>query len=404
MHIEDIRLDFAGREATRFAPFVLVAWFYRDVLHLAERLQQVTVARKRNWQRPRPRYPHTFQDADLCLGVVTVLTLGLTRLSHMNQALHDEQRLAEVIGLPRWFDQSTAHAYLNQFQRWHVRQLERVNTDLLRDFSGAAEQSLAVLDVDSMTHSLESKQREGAVPGFNRAHRGKPCYQWFVGSVGEEIIAQYLDPGNTYLGSHVANLMTTAETKLPQVEQWVWRSDSIFCSADTLNTAVQRQWLLSLTGRWNDLVANCAVDWTQWKPYNSQTRLLDVGLVRPLRKCAHPFRVVLAETRQADPGHRKKRDVAHYGIVTNLFANGSAGQIFEFQHDHGNMENVFKQVKNPLSAGKMPSQQFRANEAYLQLVQMAHNSFLWFKKTVCRRVGGPPLLTRLEEHSWNMPG
>ena len=40
----------------------------------------------------------------------------------------------------------------------------------------------------------------------------------------------------------------------------------------------------------------------------------------------------------------------------------------------------------------MPSQRFRANEAYLQLVQTAHNSFLWFKKSVCRHLGGVQLL------------
>jgi len=238
MHIEDIHLDFTGRDLTRFAPFVPVAWFYQDVLHLRDRFAPVSVARRRNWRRPGRRYPHTFQDPDLCLGIVAVLTLGLPRLSHMNQALHDEQQLAQVLGLPRWFDQSTAHTYLNQFQRWHVDQLARVNTALMQDYSAAAEPSLAVLDVDSTTHSLESRQRQQAVPGFNRKRRGKPCYQWFIGSVGEEIIAQYLDAGNAYLGSHVADFMVAAETGLPHVEQWVWRSDSIFCSARTLNAAV----------------------------------------------------------------------------------------------------------------------------------------------------------------------
>ena len=343
MHIEDIHLDFSGREATRFAPFVPVAWFFQDVLHLRERFAEVSAARRRNWRRPRRRYSSTFQDPDLCLGMVAVLTLGLSRLSPINQALHDEQQLAQVLGLPRWFDQSTAHTYLNRFQRWHVDQLDRINTELVQDFSPVAEQSLAVLDVDSITHSLESKQRQKAVPGYNRRHRGKPCYQWFIGSVGEEIIAQYLDAGNASLGSHVADFITAAETRLPQVEQWVWRSDSIFCGAPTLNTAVDRHWLLSITGRWKDLVANCPIAGKTWETYNDQTRLLDLGVVRPLQKCKHLFRVLLVETQQADPGHRKKREEVRYGIVTNLFVDGPAGPIYEFHHDHGNVENVFKQ-------------------------------------------------------------
>ena len=38
-------------------------------------------------------------------------------------------------------------------------------------------------------------------------------------------------------------------------------------------------------------------------------------------------------------------------------------------------------------AGKMPSERFRGNEAYLQFVIMAYHLFEWFKKNFCPRNG-----------------
>jgi hypothetical protein len=390
LHLDDLDLEFTGHDATRFAPFPLVAWFYRDVLHLPERFQTVTVARRRNWRQHRQRVPHTFSDAHLCLGMVAALTLGLEHLGQMDDRFHDEGRLAEVLGLPAWFDQSTAHRYLNAFQGGHVRQLRKVNTGLLRDFSLAAGLALAILDVDSTTHSLESQHREGAVPGYNKIKPGKPCYQWFVGSVGEEIITHRLDWGNAYLGSHVAEMMTAAEEALPTVRQWVLRTDGIFFCQQTLNTVVSRNWLLSQPARWNWLVANCPLAGKKWEAYDEHTRLLDFGIVPVLKGCTHPFRAIGVETRQDAPGRASQPKVLRYGIVNNLFVNGSPAQIYDFQHDRGGIENLFQHIKEPLSARRMPSQKFRGNEAWLEWVQTANNGFIWFKKSVCLQRGKLP--------------
>ncbi|OPX40753.1 MAG: hypothetical protein B1H13_05755 [Desulfobacteraceae bacterium 4484_190.3] len=49
--------------------------------------------------------------------------------------------------------------------------------------------------------------------------------------------------------------------------------------------------------------------------------------------------------------------------------------------------NFFKEAKNPFNAGKMPSEKFRACEAYLQFVVIAYNLFEWFKKNFSPRNG-----------------
>ena len=89
----------------------------------------------------------------------------------------NETELAKLLGLPRFFDQSTAHQYLNRFSKWHVQQLDRINHQLLLHHGYCATQPIVIVDVDAQTHTLESRKREKAVVGFNRKKRGKPCYQ-----------------------------------------------------------------------------------------------------------------------------------------------------------------------------------------------------------------------------------
>jgi len=51
------------------------------------------------------------------------------------------------------------------------------------------------------------------------------------------------------------------------------------------------------------------------------------------------------------------------------------------------IENFFKESKNPFNSGKIPSQKFRANEAYLQFVAIAYNCYSWFKKNFFHQPG-----------------
>jgi hypothetical protein len=65
--------------------------------------------------------------------------------------LSAETKLANLIGLPQFFDQSTVHRYLNRFGKWHVDQLDRVNTQVLAEHGESMRQDIVLLDVDSQT-------------------------------------------------------------------------------------------------------------------------------------------------------------------------------------------------------------------------------------------------------------
>jgi len=168
-----------------------------DVLQLNRRFRIITVKDKRNRERPIKRRKKPFPASLTCLSLVTIILLGIKRFEKIKPLLSTEKALANLLRLPRFFGVTTARNFINQFSLWHLRQLDSINTKLLADFGESTHQDLPIVDLDGTTHSLESKKRGKAVVGYNKKNKGKPCYQWAVAFVRQEIIVQNLYPGNT---------------------------------------------------------------------------------------------------------------------------------------------------------------------------------------------------------------
>ena len=173
------------------------AWYLTDVIHLPEFFEQVTVKRKRNHKKPKIKRTPKYYDVQMCMGLTGIIVLGIKRFRKINNLLSGEDKLAELLGLPGWFDQSTAHLYLNEFHKSHVKQLDRINTQLIQAHGESTCQDFLVVDIDSQTHTLESRKRQGAVVGKNRKKPGKPCVQLHIAFVRGEAVSQRLRAGNT---------------------------------------------------------------------------------------------------------------------------------------------------------------------------------------------------------------
>jgi len=178
----------------------------------------------------------------------------------------------------------------------------------------------------------------------------------------------------------------------------ILRLDGGYLSGDILNTL----WELGLQKRRRQslrlFIITCRYDWIlsqgvalyepNWQQIDEDTRLYDVGKSGVVSTCYHPFRVVLVEKKQHPfPGSKSQRKLFRYGICENLAFSLDAKGVYDFYHGRQTIEQFFKESTGPFSAGKMPSQRFRANEAYLQLVTIAENCMLWFKKNFCLKNG-----------------
>ena len=376
---DDIELIFTGENKTKFGLFPLFAWYMMEIVDLEKYFKTLTVKKKRNHaqsvERRRPKY--TVEN--MCIELITANILGVSRLWNIKDVLGTETAIAKMVGLSEFFDQSTAHLFLDAFQAWHVQQLDRASTELLRTFGESFRQDIMIVDIDSTTHSLESRKREKAVVGYNKIKPGKPCYQWSVAFIRGEVVAQKLEAGNTNCKSPFQELLYQVKKKICHSISIV-RLDGGYFSAENLEFTQAQGIQVITTERYDWIMKQKPkIDPLKWLPYDDKTKLYDLGVMKVISTTPMQFRVILVEKEQV-PFNRKKAKIIHYAIIENLAFRLDVKAVYKFYHGRQTIENYFKESKNPFSSGKMPSSKFQANEAYLQLVAIAGNLYVWFKK------------------------
>jgi len=164
-------------ESSRFGLLPLIIWYLRNVLELEKRFKTLTVKSKRNHRNPVKYRKKPYPEEKMSIAIVVLILLQVERFSKIKDTISDEVGIAKLVGLDKFFSDQTAYNFINAHQKWHIDQLNRINTGILSDFGLSFHQDFPVIDIDMTTFSLESKLREGAVPGYNKIKRGKPCYQ-----------------------------------------------------------------------------------------------------------------------------------------------------------------------------------------------------------------------------------
>lgn len=389
LHIQDILIQFEGDDLSKYGLFPLFVWYLVDYVQLPKRLEILTVKRKRNNKNPVKRRTPQYTEAQLGVGLICIILLGIKRLRKINRLLKTETQLAHLVGLKRFFDQSTAHRFLNEFQLWHLRQLERVADGIARDFGEAFRQDIVVLDIDSTTHSVESRKREKAVVGYNKKNPGKPCYQWSVGFIRGEAVANKLYAGDTTCKHHLKDTLNMVTNKISQPVSIV-RLDGGYLSAELLDYIASKNLSVVMGARYDWVMAQKPeIDPEKWMAYDEKTMIYDLGLARVTSTVKRDYRIILVikEQEPFQGDRRRKAKKVQYAILENLPLRLDAFGLYQFYRGRQTIENFFKESKGPFNAGKMPSEKFRGCEAYLQFVIIAYNLFEWFKKNFSPRNG-----------------
>ncbi len=140
----------AQQKITSKALGMPIAAFIVDVLCLRDRFSAVTIRKGKN---------SVFSIVDMCVGMVAIMMIECERISHVDTTYSGEVILAQQLGLKRFFSASTAYRFIRKFGGWHIRQLERVNSLMLREHGRSIQVLEKVLDADGSTLSMESRKR-----------------------------------------------------------------------------------------------------------------------------------------------------------------------------------------------------------------------------------------------------
>jgi hypothetical protein len=379
--------EFDNHTTTRLGIFPMLATYLQEVLQLAEHLKIVQINKDNQ----------TFTVIDLLLVLLSLPLLGLERISHIGR-LKTEQQAAASLGLKRWPGQAHLHGFLNCFNGWQVNQLGRVNRRLLEKFGhhhDVPPDELVVVDIDASTHSQEAQKRAKATPGRNKKAPGRNCYQWSIATCMGQIVVSLLRPGYEHCSQSLALVLSQTLKAIEQVD--VVRLDGGYFSGATLKLIIDNHHLFIVIKARGDL-KSCRGTiqkarpsaWTWVEP--GRTRLLPLARRQVLDDEAHELWGVAVQQKKIVKKRRgptgKKRTVRlvkwqTYIILTNLpQAQWSPTALWRFYTGRQTIELVIRETRQAFGSGKMPSQGFHPNAAWLWLVSIAFNVMLWFKRDV----------------------
>jgi hypothetical protein len=356
-----------------------LAWYAREALRLEQLFNTITVKRRRNVAQPVKRRRSAFRDPMICIDFLAMAWLGATRLSHIDSYLRPRDHLAELFGLRRFCDHTTAHNFLNACHRTHVRQLEDVNARLLRAHGSALGAPAAILDLDVAQRTVRRTGR-----------RRNWVYRWPVAFCAGEALEQTLARRVADWRPIVLDVLAKARGRLRGKPRLVRLAGA--CVSPPLLRALARQrlaFLTTVTWAWALAHRPEPRGALRWSRLDDEVRVLDLGVAERGSRGDLPFRTLLVERRARLPGARRDRSA----ILTSL-VDEAPPAIVRLAASGSRIRRFFGHPRWPLGDGKLPSSDPRGNAAYLLLATIGMNVLRLF----ARHLGGEWTAPRLHAH------
>lgn len=304
--------------------------------------------------------------------------------------------------------------------------LARVNTDLIvkawRTGLGPSagggtrinDMSRLVLDIDSTVIRTYGTHKQGT---SKRNYQGIKGYHPLIvaeASTGQ-VLAGMLRDGNAAPAKDAAMFLDDTFTRIAETlagtRETVLRADSGFYTKDVINTCLAHNVAFSITVRHNTTIQQMITTINQ----DSYTQVPTTGIQQMAvteipytvkgRTGRNPVQcrlIIRRTTVPADTGEPQARLfdlVEHRAFVTNL--TGNATDLDRFHRQHAVIETVIRDLKHGMALNHMPSGNYHANAAWLQLNILAHNLARWTSQLI----SPTPITTKTLRHQYlNCPG
>lgn len=367
-----VTVSFSGQTLTHFGGLVLLQQFFHR-LGLRRLLTRSLRFRQRN---------NRYSVSESLLALIYPILLGLgrietTRLLKHNGVFH------YLTGLPVYPDPQTLRRFLLRFADAGLADFLELH-DRLRQQMIASPRPPAtvVFDLDSTVLTVYGRQEKAEV-GFNPKKRGRPSYLALLcveGHTGDGWAAEYY-PGNTHVATVTVPLWEAACAKVPsEVRTLRVRADSAFYDHEIVEALEAHQAGYAIVARMTrplkERVAaaryhgvggsvSLAEFWYQPQGWPGSRRF--VAVRRPVPE-EPSWQLTLFRMGQ----------YVYRVIVTNLELTPL--NLWRFYNDRAEAELVIREMKEAYALGKIPTGDWRANQAYFQLVVFAYNLLNWFRR------------------------
>jgi len=374
--LQTLDFSFEAESLTHFGGLFLIQRFCHK-LCLRRRLERIL--------KDAPSWAD-YPPADLVLVLLYVLIAGLPRVSK-TEILQSDGLFLSLVGLKKFPDPTALRRFLHRVSPQAIRQIARLHDQLRAQlFSLPDPRTTLVFHLDSVVLTLYGKQ-QGARLGYNPKKKGRPSYHPLLcfEAHGQEFWHGSLRPGDAAANTGARALIARCLEKVPSqvaVARIRVLADAGFFSGKLVGDLDQggygyiivcrkaKAYLpLAQKAGFQEMTFGWAVAEFKFKPrgWNADHRFIMVR--RPLPE---------------DPEEAKQLTLfkvgryAYSAFVTNLELQ--PWMIWKTYQKRANVEKSIRELLNYFSLNKIPTQEWVANVAFLQLLLLAYNLVHWFKR------------------------
>lgn len=368
----NLRISCDGAGLTAFGGVALLHAFFQR-LGLRGQLQRWVRFDQRN---------NEYSISETIEALLYPLILGLGRVE-TTEPLRRNGVFQYLAGLPRYPAATTLRRFLKRFallgrdrfvalhDRWRQEMLCRPRSP-----------RTVIFDLDTTVLTVYGRQGRSAV-GFNPKKRGRPSYLpllCFEGRTGDVFYGSY-HPGNTHASGVVGALLRDIFGKLPEgIRQVRVRADGAFFDHKIIEFLEEKRAFYAIVARLTRLLQN-RLGGLRYRRISSGVW----GAEFPYRphgwKESHRFVVIRRPIPEEPSAQLHLFRIGRYTyqvFVTNLGLKPL--NLWRFYNRRATAELIIRELKDAYALGKIPTNDFGANESFFQFVLLAYNLLNWFKR------------------------
>jgi len=365
----NLRVSNDGLGLTQFGGVTLIEQFFQRIGLQGSFSQRIRFAQRNN----------RYSISESLEALLYPLILGLGRIE-TTEPLRYNGVFHYLAGLPGYPDATTLRRFLDRFARRGRNSFVKLHDGWRAAMLGQPWQ--AVFDLDSTVLTVYGRQERAEV-GYNPKKRGRPSYLpllCFEGNTQDCWEGSY-HPGDTHVSTITIPVLERAFPKLPaSIREVRVRADAAFFDHEIIEFIEGKRACYAVVARLTPPMKS-RLSGLRYRRVASgvwagEFQYCPRGWPGPRRFVV--IRRPVPEEPSAQLTLFQMGGYSYQALVTNLTLQPL--NLWRFYNRRARAELIIRELKYAYALGKIPTNDFQANEAFFQIVLLAYNLLNWFKR------------------------
>lgn len=335
-----------------------------------------------------PDYNHKlYHPADLFLAHIFALVVGIGRIENTKSLLHNGL-IPPLLGLPEFPHRDTLRTFFWRFNKKHLNSLQIAHDNLRKHlYHSLGLLYIATIDIDTTALMTYGNQEGVAVGYIPKRRHGKPSYAPIISSEGHTglSLGAELRSGDVHASTGAWLFLESILDKLPSTistSRTRVRLDGAFYDKDIVEKLDEKKIPYVIVAKMTKPLKRAMIS-AKYHEYAEGWEAAEFSYSPFHWNQPHQF-VTIRRAKKLEPEDIQQRLFTigrytyHRALVTGNF-NLTPESVYRFYCDRAFQELLLREFKNALNMVKIPTRNYRAKAAYIEMIFWAYDIVLAFQ-------------------------